>query len=136
MRELILKLNKDYKTTILISSHILEELYQVATDYIIMNQGSIIKTLSLSELDKACGKTLCIGVDKEEKAVQIIKDLGYKQAVVEENGEIKILDPVIDTVVLAKRLVLQDVGIYYMTPIKKSLEQYFVELIGSEKEDD
>ncbi len=136
MRELILRLNRDYKTTILISSHILEELYQIATDYIIMDHGSIIKTLSLNELEKACSQAFIIGVDKKEKAIQIIEGLGYKQIVMEKENSIKILEPVIEPTLLAKSLVLQDVGIYYMTPMKKSLEQYFVELIGSEKEND
>ena len=53
VRELLLSLCKDDGITIVISSHILAELCQLATDYIMISHGQIIKTLTKDELDKA-----------------------------------------------------------------------------------
>ncbi|MDR0853069.1 MAG: ATP-binding cassette domain-containing protein [Clostridiales Family XIII bacterium] len=59
MRNLLKSLNRDYGITILISSHILAELYQLATDYIIISHGRIIEQLSLEQLQvEAAGRSL------------------------------------------------------------------------------
>ena len=52
IRNLIKKLNQEKNITVLISSHNLPELYQTATDYIIIDKGVIKQTLTLDELEK------------------------------------------------------------------------------------
>ncbi len=52
IRNLIKMLNKKYHMTILISSHNLQELYETATDYIIMDKGIVKKELTQEQLDK------------------------------------------------------------------------------------
>ena len=56
MRELILKLNRERQITVLISSHILDELSRLATHYGIIDNGRMVKELSAEELDAACRK--------------------------------------------------------------------------------
>ena len=52
LRELFLSLNREKGTTMLISSHILSELHQVATDFIIINRGKILRELTHEELER------------------------------------------------------------------------------------
>lgn len=52
MRELLKKINKDMKVTIILSSHILSELDQLATDYILINNGRIIEQITADKLHK------------------------------------------------------------------------------------
>ncbi len=52
VRELILRLNRERGVTILISSHLLAELHKIATDYIFLRFGSVLETITASELDK------------------------------------------------------------------------------------
>ncbi len=52
MREFLLNLSKKQGITILISSHILTELYQLADEFIIINHGEIMKRISHEELKK------------------------------------------------------------------------------------
>ena len=54
MRELIFKLNREFKITIFISSHILEELSKIATYYGILDHGRLIYQNSREELEKEC----------------------------------------------------------------------------------
>lgn len=53
VRELIIKLNKT-GTTILISSHILEELSKVATKVGFVNSGELLEEISMAELREKC----------------------------------------------------------------------------------
>lgn len=50
-RELLLRLNRERGMTILISSHLLTELHQAATDYIFLHKGKVVETVTASELD-------------------------------------------------------------------------------------
>lgn len=52
IRHLLYKLNHEQQTTILISSHILSELYQVATKFGFIHHGKFIKEVTKEELDK------------------------------------------------------------------------------------
>ena len=61
MRELILKLNREHGITVLISSHILDELSKLATHYGFIDRGHIIKEVSAKELEEAGRK--CIRVE-------------------------------------------------------------------------
>ena len=58
MRELILKLNRERQITVLISSHILDELSRLATHYGFIDNGQIVKEISAPELEAACRKCL------------------------------------------------------------------------------
>ena len=70
VRELILKLNKEYNITFLISSHILTELSLVATTDGIISKGKIIKEISNTQLENECRKSLLINVDNVSLAYE------------------------------------------------------------------
>ena len=56
VREILLRLNKEKNLTMVISSHILEELSKIATNYAIIDEGRLVKELSGEELEAACGE--------------------------------------------------------------------------------
>ena len=56
IRELLLRLHRERGLTILISSHLLEELHKVATDYVFLRFGQVLETLSAAELDRRIGE--------------------------------------------------------------------------------
>ena len=62
MRELILKLNREQGITVLISSHILDELSRLATHYGFIDKGTILREISAVDLEAACRKCLCVTV--------------------------------------------------------------------------
>ena len=51
-RELLLRLNRERGMTILISSHLLTELHQAATDYIFLHRGRVLEAITAGELDR------------------------------------------------------------------------------------
>ena len=62
IRELILKLNREHGITVLISSHILDELAKLATHYGFIDSGRIVRELSADELESASRKCLQLTV--------------------------------------------------------------------------
>lgn len=67
IRELILKLNRERQITVLISSHILDELSKLATHYGFIDNGSIVKEISAAGLEAACRK--CVRMEVSDTAV-------------------------------------------------------------------
>ncbi|MBO4291038.1 MAG: ATP-binding cassette domain-containing protein, partial [Lachnospiraceae bacterium] len=76
VRDLLIKLNRENNITIMISSHILEELSKVATSFGIINDGKIIRELSLEELRN----------ESQEKIEIITSQATLAAAALEEDG--------------------------------------------------
>jgi len=72
LRNLILELNSQKGITFLISSHMLEELTKVATHYIFIDHGKIIRQMTAQELEKESKRTLCITVSDQTKAEEAL----------------------------------------------------------------
>ena len=131
MRNLLLKLNQEKKITILISSHFLTELYQLATDYIIINKGRIIEKLSLAELDEKCQKSVVMQVEDVDAAVDVLENkLQCKNYKLIGNNFIKIYSYVDNIREVAKAMMDNKVLVLYLNIAGESLEQYFIELVG------
>ena len=84
MRELILKLNRERQITVLISSHILDELSRLATHYGIIDAGHMVKELSAEELDAACRKCTRIEVSKMIVLTSVLDSMGIDYKVLSE----------------------------------------------------
>lgn len=82
LRSLLKKLNEENGVTLFISSHILSELYMIATDYFIIHKGRIIEALTHDELEKKCRKYLKVKSSDLSKCIAVIdnefKNIEYK----------------------------------------------------------
>ena len=132
VRELLRSLCEDDGITILISSHILTELYQLVTDYIIISKGKILETLSKEELDEKCSAYIILETAQTQDALKVLKEHDVKSAV-SKNETIKIYDNV-NMKDVANWLFNADILVTLLTKYEKSLENYYVELLGGNKE--
>ena len=126
MRELIIRLNKEMHMTIIVSSHILDELSKVATYYGFLDDGVMVKEISAEEMAKECRKAMRIKVESIEKAALALSLSGWEYSVVDDDtldvyGEIKIKD-VVDC--------LKDAGIIDVDKRNENLEGYFISTVG------
>ena len=128
IRELILKLNREQQITVLISSHILDELSRLATHYGFIGKGSMIKEISADELDAACRK--CVRVQANDTKI-------LSRVLDEMNIEYKILSDTdadiyakVNVTKLALALAEHDCEIISMQEHDESLESYYINLIG------
>ena len=73
LRHLLEKLNREQGMTILLSSHILSELHQLATSYGILHNGQLLEQLTAEELDARCSKYLLVRTDNDRRAADILR---------------------------------------------------------------
>jgi len=130
MRDLIKRLSKE-GITILISSHLLAELSQMANKYAIIHHGQLIKELTGAELQEECRQALAITVDDAPKASVILETaLGisdYKQV---SKNEIRIYGYTDDPADVNLKLNQEGVMVAYIKEVGDSLEDYYTKLIG------
>ena len=129
-RDVILKLNREKKTTVLISSHILGELSQIATTYGFIGKGRLLERDTAEELKEKCRSSLRIDVDNAELASDILKSqMGCENFHV--SGNTLQIDEKSDSPELfVKALVEGGVMVSQVFRSGISLEQYFIKLIG------
>jgi len=130
IRNVIIKLNGEKNITIIISSHILEELSKLATDFGFINQGMLLRELSQKELDEKCGERLEIVVDNINKAKEALGRLEIRDYEVNENqGSIYIYERIEESAEIGTELVKSAVKIKTMTCAKQSLEEFYFDLM-------
>lgn len=134
-RKLLEKLNQEKQVTILISSHILTELYQVSTKFGFIYKGQLIKEITKSDLDKANQSGLILTVTDVAKAAQVIDtNFNDKFSVLDEQ-RILVHSLNIDSSKLNEKLIRNGVSVISLAKEEKSLEDYYTKLIGGAEND-
>lgn len=132
LRNFLLRINREWKTTIIISSHILNELSLIATRIGFIKNGKIIEESTIEELKEKSISYMALKFDEESinKAVAILEtELNISNYKVKNNGLIEIYKNIEINEVLRK---LSSNNIYPITFENKtnSLEDYYIELMG------
>jgi ABC-2 type transport system ATP-binding protein len=130
MRELILRVNAEKHTTILISSHILDELSKVATHYAIIHQGCLIEELSTEELYNRCTNRLDIKTTDTTNASVVLEKMGIKSYKVIDNNTIEVYERMDESALINQELVQAGILVSQIMINNKGLEEYFVERTG------
>lgn len=128
IRELILKLNQEQGITVLISSHILEELSKLATHYGFIDHGNMVKEISAKELEAECSKKIRVCVSDITAFSKALEQLKVRYSIVSDS-EIDVYDKI--TVSEMSELA-SSYGCKILT-IKEqdeSLESFYLNLMG------
>ncbi|MCH5207025.1 MAG: ATP-binding cassette domain-containing protein [Oscillospiraceae bacterium] len=128
IRELILKLNREQQITVLISSHILDELSRLATHFGFIDSGRIVKEMSAEELEAALRKCVRMRVSDAKALARVLDGM---------NVEYKILDSTTADVYakpnftqLAMELSKENCEVISMEEHDENLESFYVNLVG------
>ena len=126
LRDTFKRLNEDQNITILISSHILSELYAVASRFCILEKGSVVKELSKEELDIECSKCVVIQTDNLKKTATILeKELNTTNYKVIDKKEIRLYEHLDQISKISKALSKNDINILGLYETGITLEEYF-----------
>ena len=128
IRELILKLNREHQITILISSHILDELSKLATHYGFVDRGIIVKEISAANLDAVCRKCIRLSVTDTRILCRVLDQMEIEYNIVSDTeadvyGEISVTK-------LALALDKENCEVKSMQEHDESLENYYMNLVG------
>jgi len=129
MRDMIKRLNES-GITILISSHILTELAQVANKYAIIHHGRLIKTLTQEQLNEECKRALSITVDDAAKATVVLDGLGIRNYKQVSAGELRVYEYLHNPTELNFQLNQAGVRVASINEVGDSLEDYYTKIIS------
>lgn len=128
IRELILKLNREQQITVLISSHILDELSRLATHYGFIDRGHMVKEISAEELESECRKCTRLEVTDINTLIQVMDKMGWEYSIL--SGRQADIFAKVNISQLALALAEESCEILSLQERDESLESYFVNLIG------
>ena len=128
MRELILKLNQDGQITVIISSHILDELSRLATHYGFIDGGRMVREISAEDLDAACRKCIRIEVSDMNTLSLTLDEMKLEYNVVSETKADIFAQITVTELVLA--LAKKNCQVISIQEKDESLESYFMSLVG------
>jgi len=134
IRNLLKKLCEERQMTILISSHNLPELYQTATDYIIIHKGEVKQTLTLAQLDERSKHHLLIKCDQPGKLASVLEmKLNTTNYKVMPDETIKLFDYLGEKERVSRVLFENGITVTNFSNEGDNLEDYFISIVGGDK---
>lgn len=130
VRETLFKLNKEKNITFIISSHILEELSKIATNYGIIHDGVLIKEMTREELLAECSERIELKTDDTGKACTVLENMGIHQYKVVDADTIQIFERLNDGGSITMTLAENGVKTVGITIKNEALEDYYLNLTG------
>ncbi len=135
IRDLIIDISKKQGKTIMISSHILDEVEKMVNKIGIINKGKLLVENDKDELMKNTIKTLLYKVDDINKAVKVVKEnhLYESEIKIEENQFIIATNNDTLNSQITKALVENSINVYESKIVVPTLEKYFLDLVQKEE---
>lgn len=131
MRELILKLNREHQITVLISSHILDELSRLATHYGFLDNGKMVKEISAEELEASCRKCVRLEVTNVKALVRVLDEMKIDYNMISDHAADVFAK--INVSKLTMALSKENCEVISMQERDESLESYYVGLVGGKE---
>ena len=128
VRETLEKLKSDKGMTVMISSHILDELGKIATDYAFIDNGKILQSISADELSRRTRKAARVTVSDTPAMCRVLDNLSFEYEVGSDDSIDVFTDINVTKLVMAAAK--EDVEIIKIIENDESLESYFINLIG------
>ena len=130
MRDLFVRLSEERGVTLLISSHILDELSKIATVYGIMNNGRLVEEISAEELAEKCVGHIRITCDDNAAAQAILKENLPEIATEIRSDGLYLMSSEIDAAKVNALLVAGGVAVSAVQPSGDDFENFFIQRLG------
>ena len=130
IRDLLLRINRGSGTTILISSHILRELYEVATDFIFIDAGAIIGEISKEDLNRRLENKILIRSKEPDKIADTLRKHGLGDSLTLSGERVTLTGTDVSEEALGDILHESGAVLLELTQTRETLESYFIGLIG------
>lgn len=128
IRELILKLNRERQITVLISSHILDELSRLATHYGFVDNGHMVKEISAEEMNAACRKCMRVEVSDMKALVHVLDDMNLEYNILSDTQADVYSKISVSQLTFA--LSEEHCELLSVQERDESLESYYISLVG------
>ena len=130
LREILLKLNREFNTTIIISSHAIIELETLVNKVMFLKNGEIVEDGLLEEVKEKCSVYIEIEVEDYSKALAILeKELNIINMKLINKGTIRVYEALEERKKILSTLVKSDVEVLSFNMVQISLEEYFIKKV-------
>ena len=127
LREILLKLNREFNTTIIISSHAINELETLVNKVMFLKNGEIVEDGLLEEIKEKCSVYVEIEVEESSKALAILeKELNIRNMKLINKNTIRVYEALEERKKILSTLVKNDVEVLSFNMVQISLEEYFI----------
>lgn len=134
LREFLKKLVREEQMTILISSHILSELHQLATRFGFLHKGRLLRQITAEQLEKECKRRICLRTDNDQKAAAVLANqLGICKLSIIPGNSIEIYEQTDQIRTISRTLFQSGLIIEELFIKEEPLETYFESLIGGKQ---
>lgn len=130
VRETIQRLNTERNITIIISSHILEELSKIATMYGIIHNGKLIRELTNDELLDECKERISVTLESPEKAAPVLDKMGFTKYKSIDSKTIEIYERLDSIPDIIAQFSADGIKILSIDTKSEAIEDYFLNLTG------
>ena len=128
VREILVRMREEKGITILISSHILEELDKVADCYGVINEGTLLDEFSAEQLHLRSGKYVKIRTEEPDRALEVLGRMNISALKMEERDCIRVDGHADRTAEMAKALVMAGITLQEIYVHNVSLEDYYLSM--------
>ena len=137
VRHTLEKLKEEKNITIMISSHILDELSKLADSYGIIHEGRLLDEFTTEELSSRCGQFIIIKTTDNHKAVALINKMdeltnGEVIASTDDDGNVRVVNVLDKTIEINKALMENNIGVKEIFIQRTSLEDYYLSVTGGD----
>ena len=130
LREILLKLNREFNTTIIISSHAINELETLVNKVMFLKNGEIVEDGLLEEIKEKCSVYIEIEVEDYSKALAILeKELNIRNMKLINKNTIRVYEDLEERKKILSTLVKNDVEVLSFNMVQISLEEYFIKKV-------
>lgn len=130
VRGILKKLNEERGITIIISSHILEELTKVANVFGVIHEGKLLKEFTMEEYNETATEHVEIKVDNVDKAKIALSEIGIKQCDIVDHETIKVFEQLENSSKMASVLLDHGIALKSINKERASLEELYFTLTG------
>ena len=129
-RLMIQRLNQELGITFIISSHILSELYLVATKFGVIDQGRLVAEFTKDDFDRASEDYIILKTSDRDQAANLIQGkLHYQLKDADKSDELHIVAQEQELNDINRELVLSNIHVNGIYAAHKDLEKYFTDLV-------
>lgn len=132
IRRLIVRLNEQRGITVIVSSHVLEQLGKMATRYGVIREGRMVRELTAADVERECSDFLQVETANPKRALAVLQErfpsLRFQAA---PDASLRVFGGA-DAAAVGATLVEQGIAVSGLYAHKRDLEEFFVEMMGAE----
>ena len=130
VRQTLVRLRDEKGITVMVSSHILDELSKVADSYGIIHEGTLLDEFSAEDLHKRSGQFVCIRTGDNAAALRALGRVGIAKAAAQADGTLRVDEGLDRTEEMARSIVGAGIDLKEIYLHSVSLEDYYLGVTG------